>query len=111
MICFLGFGLLWYEKTAEAFIMHSYVQNQELRQEKLRKPFSLEDIQAPFYILIFGYIISFIVFLIEKFVLTPEKLYKLKGFIWPVKSIFNDFEKSRRNRFKKLYRGKKDLNV
>lgn len=90
--------------------MHSYVQNEELRQEKLRKPFSLEDIQAPFYILIFGYLISFIVFLIEKFVLTPEKLHKLRSFIWPVKSVVNGFEKSRRNRFNKLYR-RKDLNV
>lgn len=105
----LGFGLLWYQKTAEAFIMHSYVQNQEKQQEKHRKPFSMKDIQAPFYILIAGYSVSFIVFLIEKFVLTPEKLYKLKRSIRPVKIIINDSEKSPRNRFKNIR--KRKLNV
>lgn len=66
-----GFSLLWYDQTVEAFIRHSYVHHQGHSDASLRHPFSMEDIQAPFYILIFGYIISFIVFLIEKFVLTP----------------------------------------
>lgn len=89
--------------------MHAYVQHQDEIQEKLRKPFSLKDIQAPFYILLFGYIISFIVFLIEKFVVTPEKLCKLKNFIWPVKSLAK--EKRHCKNIKIYSRDKRHLNV
>lgn len=95
-ILFSGFGFLWYEKTAEAFIMHSYVMNQDKQQKTHRKPFSLKDIQTPFYILIVGYIISFIVFLIETFLLSPEKLKNLQTMLKPVDS---DNKKNRRNRF------------
>lgn len=91
--------------------MHAYVQHQDEIQDKLRKPFSLKDIQAPFYILIFGYIISFIVFLVEKFILTPEKLCKFKKCILPVKRIANNIEKGPCKNIKQFCRDKNDLNV
>lgn len=91
-----GFANLWYEKTEEAFIRTSYVQQQATRH---RKPFSLKDIQTPFYILYLGYFISFVVFLIEKFILSPEKCEKIERFISPVDYVMREFETNRRKKF------------
>lgn len=89
-----GFAKLWYEKTVEAFLMESYIQRQ-VTQNDDRKPFSLNDIQAPFYLLVFGYIISGIVFLLEKFVLHPKNLKKILKFINPTRNYMKDFKMHR----------------
>lgn len=89
-----GFAGLWYEKTQEAFLMESYIQRQ-VTQNDDRKPFSLNDIQAPFYLLVFGYIISGIVFLLEKFVLHPKNMKKISKFINPTRTYMKDFKMHR----------------
>lgn len=89
-----GFARLWYEKTQEAFLMESYIQRQ-VTQNDDRKPFSLNDIQAPFYLLVFGYIISGIVFLLEKFVLHPKNMKKISKFINPTRTYMKDFKMHR----------------
>lgn len=96
---FSGFGTLWYERTVEAFIRDSHVKrhfSEVYQQHKHRTPFSLKDIQAPFYILIVGYVFSLLAFLVEKFVLPPEKFVKIIRTIRPVNSIVDDFEMNRR---------------
>ncbi|XP_031622960.1 uncharacterized protein LOC116340548 [Contarinia nasturtii] len=91
-----GFHLVWYEKTEEAFILKSDIHYQE---QRTRKPFSLDDIQAPFYILLMGYIISFIVFLIERFVLTPNKYGRFEKLV--INKIPNELKKNRTKTFKR----------
>lgn len=108
MVFFSGFGTLWYEKTEEAFFRTTYVRHQ---MNKYRKPFSLEDIQTPFYILYFGYTISFVVFLIEKFILPPKKFDKIGRLINPVDSVVKDFEANRRKKFSKFCKQSKHLKV
>lgn len=81
-----GLVELWYRATEDAFILNKTIQNMKLGPDleaNRRKPFSLRDIQSAFYFLIIGYIISAIVFLIEKFVMPPER--------------FNRFIRSRRD--------------
>lgn len=95
-----GFATLWYERTEEAFIRTSYVQQQSFKR---RKPFSLKDIQTPFYILYIGYFISFVVFLIEKFIFSPTKCEKIERFISPVDYLMREFELNRRKKFTHLH--------
>lgn len=101
-----GFARLWYEKTQEAFLMASYIQRQ-VTQNDDRKPFSLNDIQAPFYLLVFGYIISGIVFLLEKFVLHPKNMKKISKFIYPTRTYMKDFKMHRIRAMRR--KGKKQL--
>lgn len=101
-----GLGPLWYEKTEEAFILYESIVHRPDHKNP-RKPFSMNDIQAPFRILIMGYVLSFIVLLIEKYVLPPKKLAQVKRFICPVKCIKNDVKTYRhrnvtRKRIKRL---------
>lgn len=107
----LGFGVLWHKQTEEALIRHSYMHQQKYpNNDHIYKPFSLKDIEIPFYILITGYIISFIVFLFEKFILTPKNLYKLQTIIWPVNTVIKDIESNRSKKFKKFKNNKRNLN-
>lgn len=106
-----GFGTFWYELTEDAFIKHSYVHHQEHCGIGHRHPFSLQDIQASFRILICGYIIAFTVFLVEKCFLTPTNLCKLNKIIWPVDSVMKDFESKRFEKHKRTMCYKRRLNI
>ena len=97
-----GFATLWYDQTEEAFFKHTHIHHKGYQISNIRQPFSLHDIQAPFYILIIGYIISFVVFLTEKFVLHPKKCEKLQRIIRPVNSVRSDFQLSRVKKCKKF---------
>lgn len=102
-----GFATLWYDQTEDAFFKHTYIHRKGYRVSSNRQPFSLNDIQAPFYILIIGYIISFVVFLIEKFVLNPKKFEKLQRIIIPVKRVRSDFQSTHIKKYKKFYSSQK----
>lgn len=95
-----GFALLWYQQTEQAFLMESAIHRQ-LEESKIRKPFSLSDIQAPFYFLVFGYAVSFVVFLLEKFILYPENVERIWEFVNPVGSYFRNFELNRARSFRR----------
>lgn len=92
----VGFALLWYEQIEEAFIMKAYTHDRAMFGKRPRKPFSLKDIQTPFYFLIIGYFISFVMFMIEKFILSPDKLAKIRNYIRPTQRLYIDFEANRR---------------
>lgn len=107
---FSGFGILWYERTVEAFIRDSHVKrhiNEVYQLHKHRTPFSLKDIQAPFYILIVGYVFSLLAFLVERFVLPPGKFTQIVRVIRPVNSIVSEFEMNRRKKFGLFHRKQK----
>lgn len=89
-----GFPKLWYDQMEEAFRLESSIRSQMIRNID-RKPFSLTEIQAPFYFLVFGYIISLVVFLLEKFVLPPKNVEKICKFFNPGKRHLRDFKYNR----------------
>lgn len=61
----------------------------------------MRDIQTPFRFLTYGCLISLAVFLIEKFVLPPEKLTKLKRRFRPVQSMKDDSKIHRQRKLKR----------
>lgn len=91
-----GFSTVWYDQMEKAYLIQAYVKNPQQFAKHQRKPFSVEDLQTPFFILIVGYTMSFVVFLMEKFVASPEKCEKVIGYLRPVQSIKNNFQKNRR---------------
>lgn len=61
----------------KAYLIQAYVKNPQQFAKHLRKPFTVEDLQTPFFILIVGYTMSFVVFLMEKFVAAQQKCHKI----------------------------------
>lgn len=80
----------------KAYLIHTYVKNPHQFAKHLRKPFSVEDLHTPFFILIVGYTMSFVVFLMEKFVASPEKCRKIMSLVRrPIQNIKNNFRSQR----------------
>lgn len=75
----------------KAYLIHAYVRYPQTFPHHQKKPFSVEDLQTPFFILIVGYTMSFVVFLIEKFMASPEKCEKFIAYLRPVQTIKNQF--------------------
>lgn len=63
----------------KAYLIQAYVKNPQQFAKHLRKPFTVEDLQTPFFILLVGYTMAFLVFLMEKFVAAPD----IVTFLWP----------------------------
>lgn len=61
----------------KAYLIQAYVKNPQQFAKHLRKPFTVEDLQTPFFILIVGYTVAFVVFLMEKFVAAPKRCQKI----------------------------------
>lgn len=80
----LGFSKVWYDQMEKAYLIHAYVKNQQKFPKRHRKPFSMEDLQTPFFILIVGHTMSFVVFLMEKFMASAEKKWKITAFLWTI---------------------------
>lgn len=78
-----------------AYLIHAQVKNSQHFAKSHPKPFSLEDLQMPFFILIIGYTTSFVVFLIEKFVASPDKYRKIIAYLCPVQSLKKHFQSQR----------------
>lgn len=79
----------------KAYLIQAYVKNPQQFAKHLRKPFTVEDLQTPFFILFVGYTMAFIVFLMEKFVAAPEKCHKIVTFLRPIQTIKNTFRSRR----------------
>lgn len=101
-----GLVRFWYDATKEAFIRNRYIENAKIHYVDSRKPFTLQDIQTSFYVLIFGHSIAMIVFLIEMFVMSPKRISQSKVF-------FNRDRRNRMNtiisqRWRKMFKRKLD---
>lgn len=87
-----GLVRFWYDATKEAFIRNRNIENAKTHFLSSRKPFTLQDIQTSFYVLIFGHSIAMIVFLIEMFVLSPKRISQSKMY----------FNRNRRDRINRI---------
>lgn len=87
-----GLIQFWYDATKEAFIRNRNIENARTHYVSSRKPFTLQDIQTSFYVLIFGHSIAMIVFLIEKFLMSPKRINQSKMY----------FNRDRRDRMNKI---------
>lgn len=61
----------------KAYLIQAYVNDPQQFAKRIRKPFTVEDLQTPFFILIVGYTMSFVVFLMEKFVAAQKNRHKV----------------------------------
>lgn len=87
-----GLVRFWYDTTKEAFIRNRNIENAKAHYVSSRKPFTIADIQTSFYVLIFGHSIAMIVFMIERFVMSPKRISQSKMY----------FNRDRRDRMNKI---------
>lgn len=87
---FLGFSTVWYDQMEKAYMIHAYAKYPQQFEHYQRKPFSVEDLQTPFFILIVGHTMAFVVFLMEIFLASPEKCQQFIAFLSQAQSIKNN---------------------
>lgn len=86
-----GFGHLWYKQMEHALVMEANTAHRYEFYQSPLQAFTLQHIRQPFHILMVGYVIALVVFLFERFILTPGKFGKIISRIQPVRSIQRDF--------------------
>lgn len=68
-----GFTKLWQDSTSNTLIQRERVREVK---EPVNQAFSLKNVKTPFYLLLIGYMLSIVVFLIER-ILPPAKLERI----------------------------------
>lgn len=69
-----GFTKLWQDSTSNTLIQVERAR--QVKEPEIYQAFSLKNVKTPFYMLLIGYMLSIIVFLIER-ILPPEKLERI----------------------------------
>lgn len=89
-----GFTKYWQEMTSSTLIRRAYAEREIFEEGK---PFTLKNVETPFYLLLIGYLFSSIVFLVEKWVIPPQRFRNIKKAVG-----LSARSKKRRNRIKTI---------